>query len=880
MNCPRRLKFLCRALFAKARLDAEMDEEMRMHIEMQTQENIKAGMPAEEARYAAMRQFGWAEPVKETCREQRGLRWLEDLGQDIRFGLRQLRKNPAFTATAVFSLALGITSTCAVFSLVDGIWLRSMPFAEPGRVARIFAGSSSDPRGNLSLPDYLDLAGQMQSVSGLAFNDRRGAVLTGVEEREELRADVVSRNFFSVLGIRPFLGRFFSEADSPDLRKTPAVVLSHRLWHRRFGGETNLVGKPIVLTGQSVVVLGIAPAGFNGLERLSPAEVWYPGETWGGGMDNSRQGRWLSVVGRLKPGCRLEQAHVEAQTLFRRLDLRDAASHAPLNATVLTEARLQSEQAGGLSLLLLGVVGTVLLLACANVSSLLLARADARSREMAVRLALGGSRGRLVRQLLSESLLLALMAAATSLLLAGWLIQALPTLLPADMAGPVGLVIRFDGRVVAFTAALSVLTVFVFGLAPAAQATRPDVCPLLKGEASSGRRGGRRRGRNALVVGQMGLALVLVSLAGLLVRSLWACGRADLGFERKEILLVNLSADGDEEAGRLFFRQFKERLLALPGVKRASVASVVPFSPSGTGASLQAFLPNDSTPAAEAGRATRYNAVDADYFSLLGIRVLRGRGFSERDDRASPRVVVINEAMAKSFWAGADPVGQTLRLESRTNPPVRIVGVVHDSKLDGIDEKPGPYLYLPFAQHYQWETVVLVESAARARALAGPVRAQLRALGIKPARSDISSMGGYIKAALAAQTFLGQMAATFGLLGLALASVGLYGVLAYMVGRRTAEIGIRMALGAQRRDVLLMVLGQGLKLALLGAVLAVPVLVAISHVVRGFLYGVGPLDPPSLGAAGLLLLLVAILAAWLPARRATNIDPMAALRYE
>ncbi len=883
MNTWRKIRNTVRALFQKRKLDAEMDEEMRAHIELRTRANMEAGLSPEGARLAAMRQFGWKESIQEACREQRGLGWLEDLVQDVRFGVRQLRKNPAFTSTAVLSLAFGITLSCAIFSFVNGIWLRPMPFAEPARVVHIFATSSAASRTDLSLPDYLDLVAQMRSVSGLAFNDRHGVVLTGAEEEEDLRANVVSRNFFSVLGIRPFRGRFFSEADGPDLRNTRGVVLSHRLWQRRFAGETDLVGKAIELSGlsgSSVVVLGIAPAGFNGLERLNPAEVWYPEEACGGGMDKSRGARYLTVIARLKPGSEIGQVQAEAQTIFRRLDLRDVASGAPLGAAVCTEKRLQFQQTGSMSLMLLAVVGTVLLLACANVLSLLLARAEVRSREMAVRVALGGGRWRLVRQLLAESLVLALMAAAVSLVVAKWIIAAFPALLRADEAAILGLAVRFDGRVVAFTLALSILTVFLFGLAPAFRATRQAVCPALKGDPSLGFSGRSRSVLSGLVVGQTCVALVLVCLAALLARSLAACYAADFGFERKPIVLAHLNLEGKEEAGRLFCRQLKERLLALPGVKRASVARVLPFWPSGTGASLQAFPPHGSTSAAQAGRAVKFNIVDGDYFTVLGIRVLRGRGLTDRDDMANPRVMVINETMAKSFWPGEDPVGQSLRLEGPTNQPVQIVGVVRDSKLDSIQEEPEPYLYLPFGQRYSWEIVFLIDSAKGVASLAGPVRSQLRAAGIKPNRADLSSMDACIDTALGTERFLTTMAVALGLLGLALAAVGLYGVLAYTANRRTQEIGIRMALGAQRRDVLLMILRQGLTLALLGGVLAVPVLVAISHGVRAFLYHVSPLDPPSLGAAGLLLLFVAVLASYVPARRATNTDPMAALRYE
>ena len=866
-----------------------MDEEMRTHVEMRTQANIAAGMSPEEARRAALKSFGGMEQIKDICRDLRGVGWIESLLQDVRFGLRMLRRNPAFTGAAVLSLGLGMTLSCAVFSFVDGIWLRSMPFGDPSRLVRIFACTSTASREGLPFPDYRDLAAQMGSVSGLAFNNARDAVLTGPratgpDGREDLRADVVSRNFFSVLGVRPFLGRFFSEADAADLRNLPGVVLSHQLWQRCFGGETNVVGQVIELGcggWSNAVVLGIAPPGFKGLDRLEPAEVWCPKESWDrDGRIWSRRGASLTMIARLKPGCTARQVQAEAEAAFRRLDLRDADSDMTLHAAVLTEARLQFEETGRLSLLLLGIVGTVLLPACANVSSLLLARAEARPREMGVRVALGAGRWRLIRQLLTESLVLALVAGAVSLVLARWVIAAAPAWCPAEFANAT---VRFDGRVIAFGVALSGLTVFVFGLAPAWRTTQQAVCPALKGELSLGFTGHRRTLLSGLVMGQTCGALVLVSLAALLARSLLACYATDLGFERKPILVTDVyhpNTEHDEEAGRLACSQLKERLLALPGVKRVSVAGAIPFLGTSAVDSVRVFSPNGGTSEAQIGRGVQFNIVDGDYFALLGIRVVKGRGLSKRDNLASPRVVVINETMAKSFWPGEDPVGRSLRLESLTNQPVEIVGVVRNTKLAGSETEAEPCLYLPFEQRYYWRTYVLIEGAKGVAALAGPVRRELRASGVPPSESWLASMKACIDGALRPKRFLAQVSLALGLLGLVLASVGLYGVLSYTVNRRTREIGVRMALGAQRRDVLLMILRQGLSLTVLGAVLAAPVLLALSHVVRAFLYGVSPLDPLSLGAAALVLLAVAVLAAYLPARRAMVTDPMEALRYE
>lgn len=801
---------------------------------------------------------------------------MTNVWQDVRYAVRKLAGSPGFATMVVLSLVIGITVNSAVFGLVDGIWLRSMPFVDADRVVRVFASTPQDRHGDLSYPDYLDLRRQMQSVSGLATSDRRGATLIVDDESEDLRADIVSRNFFVVLGVRPYLGRFFSETDEPVLRDTPSVVLSHRLWMRRFGADPNLVGKPIELTGRSVVVLAVAAPGFGGLERLNPADVWYPVENYG--MDAKRDERYISVLGRLKRGATVGQSQAEAETIFRRLDLRDSASHSPLGAVVQTEASLQFERTGTLGLLLLGFVGTVLLLACANVACLALARMEVRTMEMTMRAALGASRWRLVRQLLIESLLLASAALAASLLLARWLVMAWPALLPADAAGVIAHRVHWDGRVVTFTCVLSLVSVLLFGLVPALRASRLNLAPAIKGEGHGGTSGRGIRGLNLLVAGQATVALVLVAVAGLLTRSLLAYRAVDLGFEKREILLASLST-GDEEQGRVVYRQLKDAVLALPGVQRVSVARVVPFSPSGLGASKKVFLSNG--PAAfQEGWSVRFNAIDPGYLELLGIPVLRGRGFDERDDESAARVMLINETMAKSFWPNEDAVGQFVRLSDPAGEAVQIIGVVGDTKIVSIDETPGPYLFLPLAQSYHYETILLAQSAVDAAGLIAPVRAELKSLGMTPARSDIRTMNDYVDAHLSSEKFVAEIAGILGFLDLGLAALGLYGILAYAVSRRIREIGIRMTLGARPRDVLLMVLKRGLILPVLGAILGVPIALSTGYAMRSLLYGIHPMDPLSIFLSLGVLMIVAFLACCIPACRAARTDPMIALRCE
>jgi putative ABC transport system permease protein len=546
----------------------------------------------------------------------------------------------------------------------------------------------------------------------------------------------------------------------------------------------------------------------------------------------------------------------------------------------MREVDYQRQQRGILGVLLLGAVGTILLLACANVSSLLLARAEVRAREMAVRAALGANRWRLIRQLLAECLILASITTVISLLLAYWIIRAWPALLLPNMGRQIALLTRLDGRVFIFTAAISLLSILLFGLAPALHATGPDLLTAIKGEAVWGKPGRKRyRGLGFLVAGQTSIALVLVIMATLLMRSLLACYNADLGFERKELLLVWLST-GNEEQGRQFHQELKERVQALPGVKQVCLSRVVPFSPSGLGATRKIFLPNTSAASSQDGWSIMFNAVDPGYFELLGIPILRGRTFNEQDNKSSAQVMVINETMAQKFWPNGDPVGQWVRLRKPDGKLVRIVGVVRDTNLYNIKEASKSYLFLPLAQHYWWETTLLVESATSAASLAGPVRSALVSLGRKPTQSDISTMEGYIRTRLTGEEFLANMTVLFGLLGLGLAAVGLYGVLAYMVNQHTHEIGIRMALGAKRNEILCSFLRRGMTLVALGAAFGIPVALPLGYALRGLLYGVKPLDPLSVALSLVVLLIVALLASSIPARRAAKIDPMEALRYE
>jgi predicted permease len=804
---------------------------------------------------------------------------MQAVWQDIKYGIRMLVKTPGLTAVALGSLALGITLSTVVFSLADAIWLRPMPFRDPGRVVRISALSGQGSGGGLSYPDYLELQAQVRSLSGLTVVEPREETLFGEEYSQNLVADVVSRNFFSVLGVRPHAGRFFHENDDSSMKNVPSVVLSHALWQHRFGGDPNLVGKAIVLSGRDVIVLGIASQDFTGVRRLIPTDLWCPVETWGHLEERATRDRQSNAVfGRLRSGSTVQQAQAEAEAVFQRLDLRDRATGSPQRALVVPETAFHGEYAA-YGLLMMAIVGVVLVIACVNLCGLLLARAETRHREMAVRAALGAGRGRLIRQLLIESLLLSLIGLACSIIPARWLIGLLPAFLPSRV---LDFGARLDVRVMTFAAVVSLATVLLIGLAPAVHASRPNLVPVLKADVSSCRPRREYLGLNALVVGQLALALVLVSMASLLLKSLVKCYTEDLGFERKDILLADLSPHGNEEYCREFYRQLLERVRALPGVTRASLAGCVPLSPYGTCGRRKIFLPPGHAQARPDGWTFQHNVVEPDYFKTMGIRILYGRAFQEQDGRSAPKVALVNEAMAKRFWPGEDPLGKQIWIDDSSTEPTQIIGVVQDGKYRQIDTQEGaePYLYLPYSQIRWYGMILLVEAKGDPAMWIGPVRKEIRALSDTIDIYPMSTIKQYVRFQMVGRDLMTKLSAVLALVALGLASVGLYGVISYAVSRRTQEIGIRIALGAGRSDVLKSVLLRGCLLAFLGGGIGLVVALAIAQALRSALYAVKPMDPVPIGLSFLVLLAVALLASYLPARRAARIDPMVALRYE
>jgi putative ABC transport system permease protein len=803
---------------------------------------------------------------------------MSTLIQDLKFGFRMLAKNPGFTAVAVLTLALGIGANTTIFSVLDDVFLRSLPAKEPHRLVWMYA-MSQDKYVLASYPDYLDLCRQDAAFSGIIALSRHVALLNMAGETEFIKADLVSENYFSVLGISAAVGRTFVAGEDWESHKDPPVVIGHGLWLRRFGADPSIVGRTVVFNGRHAVVLGVAPQWFGGLERAMATEVWLPLNAWSSPGDlQNRKIRDFELLGRLRPGVSLEKVRPELDTIARRLSDAFPATDKGLTFLVSAEADRLRE---GLprSFLLLGGVGLVLVICCANVSAMMLARAEARRREIAVRLALGAGRGRLLRQLLTESLVLALLGGGLGAVLTSWLLRLQPALGPP---GP--FVFRFDfrvdARVLVFTLAVTMLAALIAGLAPALKASKTDLLSTLKAE--EGRTDQGRwwlGGRNLLVAGQMALSLTLLIVAGLFLKSLVFSERINPGFDAsKKLLIVNVSPSARPGAiSREFYLPVVERIRSLPGVRKASYASRMLLSGSGGGVSCEVSIPGVEPPSGQKAFVVRFNSVGRDYFQTVGARILRGRAFDAREESPEQRGVLINEVMARRFWPGTDPIGRHLMVEGSD---YQIIGIVQDGRINDIHEPLEPYIYFSFAQRPSGEGAIIVETAGAPQQLVGAVKHEIRAVDKDATFLFVQTMKELMGYALWGDRMSFLFVGALGCLGIFLTTVGLYGVVAYLVGRRTHEIGIRMALGARRQDVFALVLRQGLRIALIGIPLGLAAAAAVARLISSNLYGVKPTDLTVFLGSSVLVLAVAMLASYLPARRATKVDPIVALRYE
>jgi predicted permease len=812
---------------------------------------------------------------------------------DLRYGLRMLAKSPAFTIIAAFSLALGIGANTAIFSMVNVILLRPVPVSEPDRLVSVFMLDERNP-GNLPFShlNYKDVRDQNQVFSGVAAFTFAQLNWSHATESEQIAAQVVSGNYFSLLGVEPALGRAFMPEE--DEKPTPVVVVSHGFWERSLGSDPAIVGRTLTLNRTPFTVVGVGRRGFTGTLLGGGPSVWVPMSMHHVVQPNfnwyeQRRGLFLFAVGRLAPNVSVDQASANLKTVFAQLaqaypnDNKGRSA----GAVPLLQARLNPQGIDGdgggvvqISMILMTVVGIVLLIACANIANLLLARANKRRREIAVRLALGANRARLVRQLLTESTLLSLFGAALGLLLAQWLLGAL---IGADLPLPlpVGEEVSLDGRVLAFTAALAIATGVLFGLAPALQASRADVVPVLKNEnvpSGDGRRGRVLGLRQILVVVQIALSLVSLVAAGLFVRSLQGSHRIDPGFETSGVLVMNFNLGREgytPERGQGFYREIAERVSTLPGVRRAAVAQSAPLD----GGLRRSVMPEGADTTTQDRILVQVNSVSPGYLDAMGIPLERGRDFTDTDEEGTPKVVIVNETMAARFWPGEDATGKRFKFFG-DDDFTTVIGIARDAKYNAVAEDPTPFIYQPLRQNYSPAAVLHVR-AAGAAGLAAAVRREVQQLDPTLSVFDVRTLEDQVSDSLGPLRINVILLSIFGLLALVLASVGLYGVASYSVTQRTREIGVRMALGAPSSTVLRLVLVRGLVLVAVGLATGVAVAFVLSVLIPAdLLTNVGARDPLTFAATSALLGGVALIASFIPAWRATRIDPLVALRTD
>ncbi|HEX8651886.1 MAG TPA: ABC transporter permease [Pyrinomonadaceae bacterium] len=815
--------------------------------------------------------------------------------QDLRYGFRMLWKSPGFTLVAVLTLALGIGANSAIFSGVSAFILRPLPIEEPSRLVRLFE-IYNDPNdyNGFSYPDYLEYRDQNRSFEGILGYRMVEAALSNSDQNDVIWGELVTGNYFDVLHVRPAVGRAFlpEEDQSPGAR--PVVVLSHSLWQRRFNADPAMVGTTVTLNGLAYTVVGIAPKEFVGTKFALSMDFWVPmmmqAEIMRGDTNrlNVRGDHWFSAMGRLKPGVTTEQAEAEMTALAGRLE-QAYPTERDKNGRVIVRSEIEGrfeESAGTVTLgatLALALIGMVLLIACANVANLLLARAITRRREIGIRLALGASRSRLIRQLLTESVMLSMLGGTLGLLLAFWATDWMQGFIPVI---PYTIAFDFspDIRALSFTLAVSVLTGIIFGLAPALQASNPDVVPVLKGETPTAGHGWRRLTlRNLLVISQVALALVVLVCGALFIKSARNARAIDPGFTTKNVLAVSMNPSllgYTEEQSKQFYRQLVERVEALPGVESASVSSLLPLGDSASSRGPVVAEGQQEPPPGNESVNILANFVGPKHFETLQTPLLAGRDFSWRDDQSAPAVIIVNETLAERYWPGESAIGHRLRVGDEKTPYREVVGVARDSKYRSIGENPKPYMYLPVLQNYRPALTLVARTAGDPAALVGGVRREVQALDPRLPIYDIKTMKEHMTYALWAIQMGASLSTAFGLLALLLAATGLYSVMAYMVSQRTREIGIRMALGAQKGDVLKMVTRQGMTLALVGVGLGLIVASVATRILSSLLYGVSATDLVIFVGIPMLLATVALLACYIPARKATKVDPMVALRYE
>jgi predicted permease len=880
-----------KALFKRKQLDKDLDEEMAFHLAMREEKKRAEGLAAEEARHAARREFGNVTSMKEACREMWSFASLETFWRDLRYGARALAQDPGFTVVAVLAIALGIGVNTGIFSVLNGVALRLLPIPKAEQIVSVDQIFHGNLRRNLhgesglfSYSEYKDYRENNHVFSGLlAYAPFLEATLGG-ESPKHLMGAETSCNFFDVLRERPEIGRVFVEEDCRAPGASPVVVVSYDLWRSRFGADPSIVGKSVSLNRAKFVVIGVAAPGFGGLDPW-PSEFWAPLtmqkalEPDSDLLPEDNTG-WLALLGRMRGGVSLDEVRADLGVVASRIDQQYPGRTTTLAVRRATFLGRSEEQTVvfGIGAVVLAAVGLVLLIACANVANLLLARASARQKEIVIRLSIGGSRWQIVRQLLTESLLISFLGGTLGSLVAFWSIEGIAQFVLAHLPhGSPRLVwnVSPDLHVWGYSLALTAFTGIVFGLAPALHATRQDLSTAIKADGGGliGKAAGGGMLRSTLVGVQVAVCMVLLIAAGLLIRGLYVAQTIDPGFEMKGITQAafNLPSQGySEEHASVFQRELMARVAVLPGVDAVEQARVTPLGDQFLGTGMMLAGETES-------RQFEFNVVSPGFFAMLGMPMVRGRAFTRGETQSDADVLVVTESTARALWPGQDAIGKTLRDGSKKE--CQVVGVVKDSQASHLGQTGGLFFYMPAGPKEQSNLQLLVHSKSADTATANGIRESARALDADLI-VDVTRLEDNLELWRTPSRIVAALSGVLGALALLLASVGVHGVVSYGVSQRTREIGIRMALGAGARDVMTLLLRQALRPVVIGALIGVIACAAVSQVLSKVLYGMGSHDPIAFIGVPVFLFGIAFLASYLPARRATKVDPVVALRYE
>ncbi len=875
-------------LFRKKSRDAEMAEEIQQHVDLLTERNIQSGMSDNEARNAALREFGGVEQIKEVAREQRVWMWGDELLQDLRFGVRMLFRNPGFSLLAILCLTLGIGTNAAALSWIEGILIRPYPLvAHQDRMFALGGTTRGATEGHgLSYPDFVDLEKNSTLFESFIIDRIVGTTLSVGDRAERASGGIVSANYFDALGVRPMLGRGFRPEEGTGRNAHPVTVISYLTWQDRYKGDPEIIGKTQYLNGVQHTIIGVAPEKFHGTFIGYSFNFWVPTsmqETFDstGYKLEDRGARWIEAYAFLKPGVTRQQAQAELSAIAQRLENDFPETNRGQGFELFPLWKTPFNAVGNLSPTLAittGVAFFVLLIACANVSNLLLARSLIRHHEMTMRLALGAGRRRLIKQLFTEGLLLSLIAAAGGIMVAYWCRNALVLVSPTRTPGiTIDYPGQLDWRVLALSVAVCIGSTMLFALVPAIQASHVDLSGALKSESSGVVGGsGRSRLRSLLVFVQVALSFVLIAGTGLLLRSLVQMQNSDPGFSTRNVLVSAadlFSAGYKPDRAKIFYEQLLERIRALPGVQSAALARVRPFSYavySSAPLEIEGYQPPRNEQV-----AADYNQVGEGYFSAIGIPIVTGREFARNDDENTPPVAIVNETMAAKYWPGKDPIRQRLKVKDKW---MEIVGVAKNANYRTKLETPTPFFYVPVRQNFFVQNGFIIRTDQSAAAIMNALAREIHALDPNVAPLDAISLQQQVDLMSYTQRLAATLLAIFGGMALFLAAIGLYAVMSYSVSQGTRDLGVRMALGADASDVLRLVISRGLRLTTAGIVIGAIAALSLTRLMGNLLYKVSPRDPIAFGAALIVLIAVALVACFLPARRATRIDPVRALR--